>query len=118
MRDELNKLAERYGAWLHSHDTGLSSEAIFHYMTLGVRGGSAPHDPADLGRCLRLLAAFPEWKDRMPEMVKVSPEWAAMVPHWQEIEALFLEEAGGELPSQWARWSAPRTYARMVEIRA
>ena len=106
----------RYSEWLHSHDTGLSSEAIFHYMTLGVTGGSHPHDPADLARCLRLLARFPEWRERLPEMANVGKGWALLLPHWAEVERSFIEEAGGKLPKQFDTWSAPKTYKMMSDI--
>ena len=36
----------------------------------GFGGWSYPSDPADLGRCLRLLREIPEWAPRMPEMAK------------------------------------------------
>lgn len=107
---------DRLGAWLRSWDTGISSEAIFHYMTLGVRGGGTPSDPADLARCLRLLDRFPEWKPRMHEMSSVSEGWAILMPHWGDIEATFLQEAGGSLPDRGAYWSAPMTYDIMKTI--
>lgn len=107
---------ERLGAWIRSWDTGLSSEAIFHYMTLGIKGGATPADPSDLGRCLRLLECFPEWKPRMVEMSDVSKEWALLIPHWSAIEASFLAEAGGSLPGRCQNWSAPATYEMMRDV--
>jgi len=104
---------KRMEEWLHGWDTGMSSKAIFHYMTLGVTGGAVPADPADLGRCLRLLEAFPEWKARMPEMAKCSERWAGLLPHWDGIVASFIEEAGGKIPPLHASWRAPATYELM-----
>ncbi len=105
-------LTERYASWLYGNDTGMSSEAIFHFMTLGIKGGNTPADPDDLGRCLRLLERFPEWRKRMPEMADCSPEWAAMVPHWGLLETTFLSEVGGLRRSG----SAPKTYDMMAAI--
>lgn len=106
-------LSDRYAAWLHGNDTGSSSEAIFHFMTLGIKGGAGPYDVDDLGRCLRLLDCFPEWRERMPEMVECSEEWAELAPHWSELEASFLREVG----SLTGHNSAPETYELMCMIR-
>lgn len=110
MSDDWKQRAEE---WLNSRDTGISSESIFHYMALGLKTGDAPSDPADVGRCLRLLARFPEWKPRMDEMAQVSTRWKRIVPQWAAIETSFIEEAGGKLPERWASWSAPKTYELM-----
>lgn len=110
------EFSERAQSWLNSWDTGLSSTAIFHFMTLGVKGGNTPADPSDLGRCLRLLARFPEWRPRMAEMGSVSPDWAILIPHWDAIEQSFIEEAGGALPGPHDRFSAPKTYAMMQDL--
>lgn len=107
---------ERLGAWLNSRDTGLSSEAIFHFMTLAVPPQHHPHDPADLGRCLRLLERFPEWKPRMPELAAHDPYWAALLRQWDEIVAAFISEADGSLPGKYASWCAPKTYELMRHV--
>lgn len=107
---------ERLGAWLNSRDTGLSSEAIFHFMTLAVPPEHHPHDPADLGRCLRLLERFPEWKPRMPELAAHDPFWAALLDCWGEIVSSFTQEAGGSIPEKYASWRAPKTYELMRHI--
>lgn len=75
----------RMGEWLHSHDTGMSSEAIFHYMALGVKGGAVPSDTADLGRCVRLLDRFPEWAARVSELACISDDWAALSSIWEDL---------------------------------
>lgn len=77
---------------------GLSAYAILH-------GGSHhPHDPSDLCRCLRVSPNAPT------HMRERSPEWAALVDHWDELADMLAEEhpAG----------TAPRTYARMRELLA
>lgn len=100
--------------WLFGGDTGLSSECMWRTF-MGVREpadwfrrGSYPLDPADLGRCIRLLDRFPEWRPRLSEMRVHGPAWSALVDHWDELEALYREEAPSGM--------APRCYARMVEI--
>jgi hypothetical protein len=101
-------------AWLFGQDVGSSSKAIWRHMVnvpepAGWEMDAYPLDPDDLGRCVRLLDRFPEWRDRMPEMAEGhGPVWAALVPAWDEIVALYREEA----PSH----NAPKCYARMKAI--
>lgn len=107
--------SEREYAWLIGRDTGLSSLTIFSVLSvehgkyaMATRGWfrfTVPHDPADLGRCLRLLDAVPEWRDRLGEVAAVYPEWAPLVRDWTEIERLYVEE----LPAR----TAPKCYAAM-----
>lgn len=105
--------------WIASGDTGLSSEAIWAHMAGSRmldndrRGYSFPHDPDDLGRCLRLLDAVPEWKARIGEMAQHSPYWAALVARWDELAKCMEDEVG--IAWQKGR-SAPKTYALMREI--
>ncbi len=85
-------------AWLIGTDTGSSSKAIFrvlgeerlryHCNERGVRGDT-PRDSADLGRCLRLLAKFPEWEARLSEVAAAYPEtkWPIIVSRWAELKA-------------------------------
>lgn len=78
------------------HEMGLSAHAI-------VSGGiDHPHDPEDLIRCLAVSPAAPK------HMRTRSPEWAALVDHWQELRDLVeVEKPTGR---------APRTYARMRDL--
>lgn len=109
MTDDFNTRAQD---WLNSHDTGISSESIFYYMALGLEVGFGPSDPADLGRCIRLLDRFPEWKPRLPEMTKCKG-WQPIIERWDEIVSCFEEEAGNAIKDRWGDWSAPKTYAMM-----
>jgi hypothetical protein len=68
-----------------------------------------PHDPADFGRCYRLLKVMPSWRARLPEVAARFPEWRGFVDAWDELTALY-EEA---LPAG----PAPKLYARMQELR-
>lgn len=104
--------------WLAGHDTGLSSKAILAHMEHneviqamnGTWGMAHPLDPADLGRCIRLMDIEPSYRDRIIEMAYYSKEWARLALHWGELEALYHEEVSDH------RGRAPRTYARMQEL--
>jgi hypothetical protein len=97
--------------WLGSQDTGLSSEAIWHHMVRGECDGSNPWDPADLGRCLRLLDRVPEWKPRIGEMARYSDRWAGLVKEWDRLRELMDSECG--IGPNFRVKSAPLTYAAM-----
>jgi hypothetical protein len=92
-------------AWLGNGDTGTSSLTIWHVMH-GSRQKHAdiPYDPADFGRCYRLLQVMPAWRARLTEVVAVYPDWAPLVAVWDELTALFeLESPAGTCPRLWAR---------------
>lgn len=80
---------ERIIKWFLTGDVGTSSEAIVAQMTgietsrAGV--GDHPHNGGDFGRCHKLLEAIPEFLPRLKEMAGRSPEWAALVEHWEEL---------------------------------
>jgi hypothetical protein len=109
----------RVATWFAGGDTGISSKAIAAYMCGGdMKAGrswhSAPSDPADLGRCLRLLEIFPEWKERMPEMASVNDDWARIIPHWDKMAAMMADEVGID----WSKGKkAMRTYEFMASVR-
>ncbi len=95
----------RAARWAASGNTGASSQAM-----LGVMVGKPPksrfcypHDDGDLGRCIGLLEAVPEYRDRLPEMRAIGPEWAALVDAWDELEVLYRADDG-------------RLYKRMKQI--
>jgi hypothetical protein len=75
---------------------GLSAYAIKH------GGMDYPHDPSDFCRCLHVSPFAPS------HMRGRSPEWDALVAHWDELADML----GEEHPSG----NAPRTYARMKEL--
>ena len=102
---------ERAMKWLFSDDTGSSSEAIMkHMLSISDKCYSYPSDVSDLGRCLRLLKLFPEWKLRISEMAQYSPGWAGQVAVWNKLEALMIEECGID----WSKAKrAPETYKAM-----
>ena len=115
MADTLN-IPKAAVTWIISRDTGISSETIWAHM-VGVeprdRSYNYPHDPADLGRCLRLLQRIPEWRPRIGEMSARGPVWAALVARWDDLEASMVDEVGIDY-SKAAR--APKTYELMRSI--
>lgn len=98
-------------AWMRNGDTGVSSETIWHVMTgETVRSHGIPWDPSDFGRCYRLLKVMPSWRGRMPEVADRFPEWRPLVDAWDELTALYEEEAPNHTGP------APKLYARMQEL--
>ena len=108
---------EKIVEWFLSRDTGTSSEAIVAVMT-GFPTQDAlhmlpPSDPDDMGRCLRLLEIFPEWKSRLNEMKEFKFGWAKLIARWEEISSCMEEEVG----IKWEKGdSAPKTYKLMKKI--
>ena len=97
LREPERKVSPGMGTmkWLASDHTGLSS--LYMAMKLDPPIGQRcqyayPHDSADFGRCLGLLEAAPELRERLPKMAETGKEWAALVPFWDDLEAAF--EAG------------------------
>lgn len=100
--------------WFASDDTGSSSKTIANHMLgLDQEFISEPADGSDLGRCLRLIAKFPEWESRIGELSDLSNAWAALVPHWSEIKQLMIDETGMGFDRDKP---APRTYKRIRQI--
>jgi hypothetical protein len=93
--------------WVLNGDTGTSSLTIWAVMMNREPGPrfhpDVPHDPADFGRCYRLLKVMPSWRARLGEVADRFPAWRPLVDHWAEIEALYLEELpSGMAPTCWA----------------
>lgn len=109
---ELEKQIGAITQWLLSDDTGLSSKAIVAAAT-GCEGiMHYPSDPADIGRCFRLLNKIPI-AHGIAKMAEVCPVWKALWEHWSELYNLMDEEVG----IGWTKGtSAPRTYHRMKEL--
>lgn len=78
--------------WLVSDDVGASSLAMAAILS-GNESRSAfsdhPLDSWDFGRCVRLLDAVPELRERLSMMSSRSAWWAALIAHWDELEALY-----------------------------
>lgn len=113
----MSDLSTKIVAWMAGGDTGLSSETIAFWIsarkTSDRWGPYTPSDPADLGRCLRLLRAIPELRERFSEMADCSPAWRQMLTYWNEIEQSMVDEVGID----WEKGrSAPKTYDLMHQI--
>lgn len=96
--------------WLAGKDTGLSSESLA-FEFLGAKGPiERPYDPADLGRCLRLIRFVPEVRACVDSLAKKHRGWEVCAKHWDEWAALMAEEVGLD----WEKGrQASRTYDRM-----
>ena len=84
----------RAGLWLAEGEVGTSSKTIAWFMlgTLdSTREIGAPHDLADLRRCMLLLDRIPEWQGRMPAM-NSQPGWTRLADGWEQLSASFLDE--------------------------
>jgi hypothetical protein len=106
-------IPESVRRWLKYGERGLSSETIVSHLT-GVpitQWQSPPYDPDDLQRCLKLLDACPELRDRFQEM-RTCDGWAGLVDHWDDIVHTFYKEVGNDLSNLRGK-SAPRTYMLM-----
>lgn len=109
------ELVQRAFKWLNGRDTVMSSEAILSHMMSGTSSGSYPLDPADLGRCLRLLGLFPEWKPRIGEMAGYGKTWAMFAERWDELSKAMADEVGID----WSKGrEARQTYDLMKSLRA
>ena len=105
--------------WLLGTDTGISSLTLFSVLSrhgtvarakIGRWQPDAPQDPADFGRCLRLLDLIPSWRGRLNEVVTAHPFWGPLVREWDRLEALYREE----VPNHTG--NAPRLYAAMQPL--
>lgn len=86
MTDHSITTAEKLNAWLLSGDVGASSECIAQHLTGMECNGNYPMDAGDMGRCVGLLKAVPEFRSRLTEMKNVNRYWAALIPRWDDIE--------------------------------
>jgi hypothetical protein len=95
-------------AWRRTDQVGLSADFLAAKLgDAGIRDYAHPQDPSDFGRCLTLLEAAPELREKLPEMANESPAWAALVANWDELEALWKEESpSGRCPKMFQRMEA------------
>lgn len=85
--------------WIVGNDTGRSSKTLWAFMMGAVTTRTecsgeydTPSDPADFGRCHRLLELMPEWRARMKDMPAVLPKWGPPVREWERLTAIYLRE--------------------------
>lgn len=86
-----------YTRWWLGTDVGTSSAAVFAILcpitemcdaATEYGRGYTPADADDLGRCLRLIALFPEWRGRLDEVAAAYPDtaWPRIIDRWHELE--------------------------------
>lgn len=110
---------EKVYQWFGMGDTGISSKCLaFEFLINSGRTVSqtydinAPYDPADLGRCLRLIAIVPAVRSAVDTLAKKNKRWAIAAAVWDEIASLMDKEVGID----WSKGrSAPVTYDMMKE---
>jgi hypothetical protein len=96
--------------WLCNGERGVSSEAMaFAVLGMQPRRRWYPLDPSDFNRCFMLIERVPEIKAHFDKVAALSPEWAALIARWEELEAVFVAEAASGP-------KAPKTYSLMQEI--
>lgn len=84
--------------WRNSWDTGLSSLVIWGVFKNYSYKPATPLDPADIGRCFRLLAVAPkEWRQNLERVGDANPEWRGLIDRWDELEKLYEEERWEDL---------------------
>lgn len=112
-------LSEAAVKWLGSGERGISSNTMFTVLTgvdaLGDWGKSHPHDTADLRRCRLLLEVCPELAPKFPLLSEVSPEWARLTQHWDELCAMMDEETPDWRKPKRGKY-AKNTYAFMKTL--
>ncbi len=98
--------------WFANGETGLSSKTLALWLSEQKRpkkGVHFPWDPSDFRRCMLLLDAVPELREKMHTLPQLSKEWAAFYEKWDELEKnLRHEVAVGR--------TAPKTYGLIKEI--
>lgn len=99
--------------WIGTGRCGASSMAMALHLSGASCDGSYPHDIGDLNRCLLFLEAVPEARAELPRMAELNKTWAALIKRWDEIEGMFLAEAGLD---GCKTQNAPRTHRLMREV--
>ncbi len=95
-RRERKHVLHSLGLWWINDNMGVSSKAIFMYMTQNIvpKAFDAPHDASDRKRCVMLLRAVPEWVDRLSEIEEYKIECTSngkKVMPWNEQIPLIRE---------------------------
>lgn len=92
---------ERITFWWYKGEHGTSSEVMWNTLTenmLHTLGGAKypfsqhPCDSDDFRRCHMLLKMVPEWKEKLPLLNDLSPVWANLVQHWDELTRMLEEQ--------------------------
>jgi hypothetical protein len=93
--------------WAAGRDTGASSLTIYSLIREKPCPGDrhdVPHDPADFGRCYRLLKLFPSFRNGLCLVAQTFPDWKPFVDSWDELTQLYeLELPTGKCPKLYER---------------
>lgn len=127
---DLPASADRKSDAEYARKLGLS-DGVINWLLKGKRGASSnamckaffgvpksatrnhPLDVSDLARCFQFLSVVaPEDLMLMEKIASLSPEWAALESHWNELTASFVSECGADLNGG----SAPKTGELMMNI--
>jgi hypothetical protein len=79
---------------------------------------SVPCDPADFGRCHRLLLLVPEWRKDLAKVAEIFPAWKPLVDNWPELERLYmkgLESKDGKAHELYARMQVLNDEGRIID---
>ena len=98
-------------AWLAKGERGISSNTMFTVLTgidqMGGWGMSHPYDLGDFRRCRLLLKQCPDLAQNLSQMSSVSPQWKALVAHWDGLCRLMDEEC--------PEWDTACDYKKLVK---
>ncbi|XPL50848.1 hypothetical protein ACMFY2_13895 [Enterobacter cloacae subsp. cloacae] len=112
----MSNLAMKVLQWQATGDVGVSS-ATMASIALGLDKPfygshfSAPHDPSDMLRCMKLLEAIPEIRDHFPAIAKRVPTFKGIIEQWDDLVEVMKRECVGE------RWRAPDAYKLIKKLR-
>lgn len=94
-------------AWLRSDHTGSASLWMARVLAkVGAARYAYPRDDSDFRRCVGLLIACPELRQRLDSMADTGKEWAAILPHWPEWELWIADDSLGASEELYRRMRA------------
>lgn len=95
--------------WLAEDElVGLSSKCMAFVIGFDVipKRKNYPMDVSDFSRCYHLLEQVPQLRAGLFKMKAVSPIWANLIDHWEELEQAYQSEKGQS--------KCPKTY-KLIE---
>lgn len=116
----LNELDSQCLEWLETGRVGASSRALCFHLggeivkekineAFGESQSKAhddfPHDPSDFNRCMKFFEAVPKAREKLSDMINITPQWEALVTSWNELEGIYNKEKLED--------KAPELYAAM-----
>ncbi|MEB6533227.1 hypothetical protein MXM51_01510 [Pantoea stewartii] len=111
----MSDLAMKVLEWQSKGHVGVSS-ATMASIALGMKKNfyhshfSAPSDPADLMRCMKLVDEIPEIRNHFTTIGKRVSAFKPILDNWDELVASLKSEISR--PDR----RAPKTYVRMKEL--